>query len=129
MEPVSLKSDGAPSPRGCYSSAVRIGNLIFTAGQVPRDSQTNKLVSGAIEQQTERIIQNIKALLEDNGTSLANVLKSTIFIRQADQWEAVNSVYSRYFEDTIPPARTVIPGINFQEGLDIEMEVVAFIPE
>lgn len=128
MKPRSLRSDNAPAARGFYSPAVRVDNLIFTAGQLPIDPRTGEMLHGTVEEQTDRVIRNIKALLEDNGSSLENVVKSTIFLRKTDQWNAVNEVYSRYFENTTPPARAIIGGVDIHYGLDIEMEVVAYVP-
>lgn len=129
MRPVRLHAPDAPAPKGFYSPAVRIGNLIFTAGQLPLDPKTGECLRGSVEEQTDLVIRNTKALLETNGSSLEHVVKSTIFIRSTDQWDAVNKVYSRYFENTTPPARGIYCGLDIKYGLDIEMEVVAAIAE
>lgn len=123
-----LASKKAPIPKGCYSQAVQMGNLIFTSGQLPVDPVSGKFVNDGIEKQMIRVLENIKAILEDNGSSLEHVVKATIFISNIEHWNAVNKIYSNYFKNSLPPARSIITCANIHYGLDIEMEVIAFIP-
>ena len=129
MKPTALSSSRAPAPKGFYSQAVRVGSLLFTAGQLPVDPESGDFVRGTVEAQTERVIENIRGILEENGSSLSLVVKATVYIRDIASWGSVNSVYSRYFEGTVPPARTVVGGVDIHYGLDVEMDVVAHIPE
>ena len=123
-----VESKRAPIPKGCYSQAVQIGNLIFTSGQLPVDPISGKFISGDVEKQVIRVLENIKAILDDNGSSLNHVIKATIFISNIKHWDAVNKIYSDYFKNSLPPARSIITCANIHYGLDIEMEVIAHIP-
>ena len=123
-----VESKRAPIPKGCYSQAVQMGDLIFTSGQLPVDPISGKFVYDGIEKQVIRVLENIKAILEDNGSSLNHVIKATIFISNIKHWDAVNKIYSDYFKNSLPPARSIITCANIHYGLDIEMEVIAFIP-
>jgi len=122
-----IKTDLAPKPQGFYSQAVQAGNLILTSGQLPRIPESGELIKGDIEKQAIQVLENIKAILESAGSSLDNVIKTTIFIRNINQWEAVNKIYAQYLEKGIPPARSVIAGVDIHHGLDIEMEVIAYL--
>ena len=127
MKIKKLETDLAPKPQGFYSQAVQVKNLIFTSGQLPVIPDSGELIKGNIEKQTVQVLENIKAILENAGSSLNNVVKATIFIRDINQWKTVNKVYTRYFEKSIPPARSVIAGVDIHYSADIEMEVIAFL--
>ena len=129
MKPTALSSSRAPAPKGFYSQAVRVGSLLFTAGQLPVDPESGDFVRGTVEAQTERVIENIRGILEENGSSLSLVVKATVYIRDIASWGSVNSVYRRYFEGTVPPARTVVGGVDIHYGLEVEMDVVAYVEE
>jgi len=120
-------SKKVPLPKGCYSQATQIGNLIFTSGQLPVDPASGKFVSGDIAKQVTRVLENIKNILEDNGSSLNYVIKSTIFISHIKYWNIVNEIYAKYFKNSLPPARSIITCSEIHHGPDIEMEVIAFI--
>ena len=123
-----LESKKIPIPKGCYSQAVQMGNLIFTSGQLPVDPISGKFISDDVAKQVVRVLENIKNILEDNGSSLSHVIKSTIFISDIKHWTKVNDIYARYFKNSLPPARSIISCNSIHYGLDIEMEVVAYIP-
>lgn len=123
-----IESEKAPKPGGCYSQAIQMGNLIFTSGQLPVDPVSGKFIYDGIEKQVVRVLENIKAILEDNGSSLEHVIKATIFISNIKHWDAVNEIYSDYFKNSLPPARSIITCSEIHHGLEIEMEVIAFIP-
>ena len=125
--PVPLSATGAPGSIGFYSPAVRAGDFIFTAGQLPVNPETGGFVRGSVEEQTDRILRNIQNLLERNDSGLEYVVKSTIFLRHVSMWDAVNAVYARYFEGTTPPARGVYCGLDINYGLDVEIEVIAMV--
>src|SRR2546421_10955436 len=82
---------------GPYNHAVRVGNLLFCAGQIPIDAATGNLISGDIKAQTERVLQNVKAILDDQGLSFSNVVKSTVFLTNLADFAAMNEVYAKYF--------------------------------
>lgn len=123
-----IRSKRAPKPGGCYPQAIRIGNLIFTSGQLPVDPISGKFISGGVRKQVKRVLENIKNILEDNGSSLDCVIKSTIFISDIKHWNIVDEIYTEYFKNSLPPARSTITCPEIHHGLDIEMEVIAHIP-
>ena len=126
MEIKKIETNLAPKPKGYYSQGVQIDNLIFTSGQLPLDPDLGEIIKGETEEQFIQIIKNIKAILEEAGSSLDNVIKTTIFIRDINQWGAINSIYADYFKDSIPPARSIVAGADIHYGADIEMEVIAY---
>ncbi|MBA7536570.1 2-iminobutanoate/2-iminopropanoate deaminase [subsurface metagenome] len=127
MQVKKIETDLAPKPQGFYSQAVQVDNLIFTSGQLPIVPDSGEFIKGDIEKQTIQVLENIKAILERAGSSLDNVIKATIFIRDISQWKTVNKVYARYLEKGIPPARSVIAGADIHYGVDIELEVIAYL--
>ena len=127
MQVKKIETDLAPKPRGFYSQAIQVDNLIFTSGQLPIVPDSGEFIKGDIEKQTIQVLENIKAILERAGSSLDNVIKVTIFIRDISQWKTVNKVYARYLEKGIPPARSVIAGVDIHYGADIELEVIAYL--
>lgn len=121
-----IRSDGAPS-NPVLSPAVRFGNLVFTSGIVGRDPATGELGSG-IEEQSRLTLGNIEAALSAAGTTLDNVLKVTGFLANLDDKDAFNAIYREFFP-VDPPARTCIQGGRLGEGILVEVEAVAGIPE
>jgi 2-iminobutanoate/2-iminopropanoate deaminase len=122
-----ISTDGAPAAIGPYSQGVRVGNLIFTAGQGGLDPITGQVVSGGIKEQTERTIANLKAVLEAGGSSLGQVVKATVFLKDMNDFAAMNAVYASFFEsdsDTLP-ARTTVEVARLPRNLLVEIEVVA----
>lgn len=128
MRPVKeiIRPDGAPS-NPVLSPAVRFGNLVFTSGIVGRDPATGGLGSG-IQEQSRLTLRNIEAVLVEAGSSLDNVLKVTGFLANLDDKDAFNEVYREFFP-TNPPARTCIQGGRLGEGILVEVEAVAGIPD
>lgn len=125
MEIRRIHSEKVPAPRGAYSQAIVMGDLLFSAGQLPVDPDTGDFVRGSAGKQAERILENLKVLLEDSGSSMEKVGKVTVYLRDVKYWDEVNEVYSRYFAKERPPARTVLSGIDIHFGLDVEMDLVA----
>jgi 2-iminobutanoate/2-iminopropanoate deaminase len=122
-----ISTDGAPAAIGPYAQGVRVGNLIFTAGQGGLDPITGQVVDGGIKEQTERTIENLKAVLEAGGSSLGQVVKATVFLKDINDFAAMNAVYASYFEsdsDTLP-ARTTIEAARLPRNMLVEIEVVA----
>jgi 2-iminobutanoate/2-iminopropanoate deaminase len=121
-----IQTDQAPKAIGPYSQGVSIesGKLIFTAGQIPFHPETNQMVDGGIEEQTEQVIQNLKAILEAGGSGLNRVVKTTVFLKQMGDFQAMNSIYEKYFSDN-PPARSTVEVSALPKGALIEMECVA----
>jgi 2-iminobutanoate/2-iminopropanoate deaminase len=114
----------AAAPVGPYNHAVRVGNLMFCSGQIPLDPATGDLVAAHIKDQTERVMQNIRILLEDQGWTFANVVKSTVFLTDLAQFGGMNEVYARYFTGDFP-ARSTIQVAALPRGAMVEIEVVA----
>jgi 2-iminobutanoate/2-iminopropanoate deaminase len=122
-----ITTDGAPAAIGPYAQGVRVGNLIFTAGQGGLDPITGQVVPGGIKEQTERTIANLKAVLEAGGSSLGQVVKATVFLKDINDFAAMNAVYATFFEgdsDTLP-ARTTVEVSRLPRNLLVEIEVVA----
>lgn len=122
-----IATNGAPAAIGPYVQAMRVGNLIFTAGQIPLDPATMNVVEGGISAQTTRVLESLKAILEEAGSSLANVVKTTVYLTDLGNFAAMNEVYTKYMapEGVQPPARTTIEISALPKGSLIEIEVVA----
>jgi reactive intermediate/imine deaminase len=122
-----IHTDDAAPAAGAYSQATTDGDLVFTAGQVALTPDGDPLDSEPIEVQTERALENLEAVLEEAGTGLENVLKTTVFLADIDDFEAMNEVYAGYF-DADPPARSAVQAGALPLGLAVEIEAVATRP-
>ncbi len=121
-----IATDLAPAAIGPYSQGVRVGNLIFTAGQIPIDPVTQQLVPGGIAEQTTRVLENLKAILEEAGSSLDRVVKATVFLKDLNDFTAMNGVYASYLEeDGEAPARTTVEVARLPRGALVEIELIA----
>jgi 2-iminobutanoate/2-iminopropanoate deaminase len=109
---------------GPYNHAVRIGDLLFCAGQIPLDPASGNLVSGDIKAQAERVLENVKAILEDQKLTFANVVKSTVFLTNLADFVAMNEVYAKYFTADFP-ARSTVQVAGLPKGANVEIEVIA----
>jgi 2-iminobutanoate/2-iminopropanoate deaminase len=109
---------------GPYNHAVRIGDLLFCAGQIPLDPATSDLVKGDIKAQTERVLENVKAILDDQKLSFNNVVKSTVFLTNLAEFAGMNEVYAKYFTGDFP-ARSTIQVAALPKGANVEIEVIA----
>ncbi len=114
----------AAAPVGPYNHAVRYGDLLFCSGQIPLDPSTGELAGSDIRTQTERVLENIRVILEDQGLSFRHVVKSTVYLANLADFSAMNEVYARYFPDE-QPARTTIQVAALPRGALVEIEVVA----
>ena len=121
-----IATDKAPAAVGPYSQAVRVGDFIFTAGQIPLDPATGQLVEGGIEVQARQALTNVSAVLEAAGTSLANVVKTTVFLADMGEFKAMNGVYTEFFPEA-PPARSAVQVAALPLGARIEIEAIAII--
>lgn len=126
MEKKIISTKNAPAAIGPYSQAVKTGNLVFTSGQIPLDPQTGELVNDDIKKATERSMENVKAILEESGTSLDKVVKTTVFIQDMNDFAAVNEVYGRYFTEN-QPARSCVEVAKLPKGAKVEIEVTAYV--
>jgi len=119
----TINTDTAPAAVGPYSQAVISGNLVFTAGQIPLDPQTNELVDGDVAAQTEQVLQNLSAVLKAAGSSLEKAVKVTVFIKDMNAFSTMNAIYEKYF--TNKPARSTVEVARLPKDVLVEMDVVA----
>ncbi|MGN6756394.1 MAG: RidA family protein [Thermomicrobiales bacterium] len=119
-----VATSGAPAAIGPYSQAIRVQGLLFTAGQIPLDPATGKLVAGDIRAQTTRVLENLEALLTSAGSSLGDVVKTTCFLANLDDFAAFNEVYAQFFT-TQPPARSTVQAARLPAGAQVEVECIA----
>lgn len=122
-----VSTEKAPAAIGPYSQGVRIGNLVYTAGQVAIDPAVGKLVAGDVGVQTEQVMKNLQAVLESAGTSLQNVIKTTVFLQSMSDFAAMNAVYGHYFGES-RPARSTVAVAALPLGALVEIEAIALIP-
>lgn len=126
MSKTVISTQNAPAAVGPYSQAVRTGNLVFTAGQIPLDPATQQVIEGGITEQTTRVLENLKAVLEAAGTSLDRVVKATVFLQSLNDFAAMNDVYGKYLaKDGAPPARTTIEVARLPRSVLVEIELIA----
>ena len=119
-----IKPPKSPAAVGPYNHAVRAGDVLFCAGQIPIDPETGNLVTGDIKEQTDRVLQNVKAILDDQKLTFANVVKSTVFLTNLLDFSGMNEVYSKYFTGDFP-ARSTIQVAGLPRGANVEIEIVA----
>jgi 2-iminobutanoate/2-iminopropanoate deaminase len=122
MKPVNSLS--APAAIGPYSQAIDAGDLVFTSGQIPLDPKTGELVTGDIGAQTERVLENLAAVLEAAGCAFGDVVKTTIFLTDLANFQAVNAVYAKRFTAS-PPARSTVQVSALPKGAHVEIEAIA----
>jgi 2-iminobutanoate/2-iminopropanoate deaminase len=123
-----ISPPGVAAPRGPYSPAVRAGDFIFVSGQVAVDPATQQLITGDITVETRQVLNNIKALLEGCGASLADVVKCGVFLAKAEDFGAMNTVYAEFFGDAKPARATVVTGFAVP-GIHVEIEAIAYLPK
>jgi 2-iminobutanoate/2-iminopropanoate deaminase len=119
----------APAAIGPYSQAIRAGNILFTAGQIGLDPATGQMVHGGIKEQTTRVLENLKAILEAAGSGLEKTIKATVYLKNFDDFAAMNAIYGEYLapEGVAPPARTTIEAARLPKDALIEIELVAAV--
>ncbi|HOK56390.1 MAG TPA: Rid family detoxifying hydrolase [bacterium] len=120
-------TEKSPLPVGPYSQGIKWKNFIFISGQIPVDPKTNTVVNGDITSQTKQVIENIKNILTEAGADLENVVKTTVFLKNINDFEKMNYVYAQYFKNK--PARTTVEVSNLPKNVLIEIEVIAIIEE
>jgi 2-iminobutanoate/2-iminopropanoate deaminase len=119
-----VKPAGSAPAGGPYSHGVRVGDLLFCAGQVPVDPATGHLIAGDIRAQTDRALQNVFLILQDQGLSMENVVKTTVFMTNLGDFGAMNEVYAGHFREK-PPARSTVQVSALPRGAHVEIEVIA----
>jgi 2-iminobutanoate/2-iminopropanoate deaminase len=124
MTKTIIKPAGSAPAVGPYSHGVRVGDLLFCAGQIPVDPVSGQVVAGDIRAQTERVLQNISLILQDQGLTMAHVVKTTVFMTSLAEFAAMNEVYARHFRKD-PPARSTVQVAALPRGANVEIEVIA----
>lgn len=124
METISTKN--APAAIGPYSQAIKVGNLIYTSGQIPIDPATGTLVAGGIKEQTRQSLLNVQAILKEAGISMSSVVKTTVFMADMNDFADMNGVYAEFFTEPYP-ARSAVAVKALPKGALVEIEVVAAV--
>jgi 2-iminobutanoate/2-iminopropanoate deaminase len=123
-----IQTDKAPNPVGPYNQAIVANGMLFASGQISIDPATNQLVhDGDVAAQTERVMQNLQAVLEAGGTSFANVVKTTIFLANMDDFATVNGVYAKYFDEATAPARATVEVARLPKNVLVEIDCTAIV--
>ena len=130
LEKSAISTSDAPAAIGPYSQAIRIGDTVFTSGQIPIDPATGDLVPGGIEAQTTRVCENLKAVLAAAGLTFAHVVKTTVFLKSMADFAAMNAIYAQYFAPpgTVPPARSTVQVAALPKDALVEIECIARVP-
>jgi 2-iminobutanoate/2-iminopropanoate deaminase len=121
-----IATDRAPKAIGPYSQATRHNGLVYSSGQIPLDPATGQLIEGGIVEQTARVLENLKGVLEAAGAGLDSVLKTTVFLKDMAEFGSMNEVYAKYF-GTNPPARATVEVARLPRDARVEIEAIAFV--
>lgn len=124
IEPVA--TDRGPKAIGPYSQAIRANGLVFLSGQIPLDPKTQQLVEGDVATQTERVLENLKGVVEAAGSSLQHVVKTTVFLADMNDFSVMNEVYARYFVNH-PPARSTVEVSRLPKNARVEIDLIALL--
>ena len=122
-----INTPNAPAPIGPYNQSVAFNGLLFISGQIAIDPPTGQLMLGSIEEETHRVLQNLRAILEAGGSSLEKVLKATVFVKDMNQFGRINAVYGEYFKPEFAPARETVQVSELPKFVNIEISVIAII--
>ena len=122
-----IQSPDAPAPVAAYSQAIASGDLLFCSGQIAIDPKTGEMVTGGIEAETEQVLANLQAVLKAAGASLVDVVKTTVYLADFSEFQAMNTIYVRAFP-TAPPARATVGVSALPRGAKIELEAIARLP-
>lgn len=126
----AIATNEAPKAIGPYSQGIRAGNLLFTSGQIALDPETQQVVPGTIAEQARQVFSNLKAVLEAGGSDFARVLKATVFLKNFDDFAALNAVYAEHLAlpGVPPPARTTVEVSRLPKDVLVEIDLIALIP-
>ena len=119
-----IATNDAPQAIGPYSQAVRVGNMIFASGQIPLDPATKEFVPGGIAEQTEQVLRNLKAVFAAAGVGIEQIVKTTVFLADMNDFTAMNEVYGKYFAEN-PPARATVQAARLPRDAKVEIEAIA----
>jgi 2-iminobutanoate/2-iminopropanoate deaminase len=126
MPKEAILSAAAPAPVGPYSQAVKVGPLLFVSGQIPLDAAGNKVVGGSAAKETEQVLQNLQAVLEAAGARMDQVVKTTVFMTDLNDFKFMNQVYEKFFPG-VPPARSTVQVMKLPRDAKVEIEAIAVI--
>jgi len=121
---VRVQTENAPAAIGPYSQAIKANGFVFVSGQIPIDPRTGEFVPGGIREQTEQVLKNLAAVLKASGSSLAQIVKTTVFLADMQDFASMNEVYSAFFADT-PPARATVAAAGLPRNAKVEIEAIA----
>ena len=119
-----ISTPKAPAAIGPYSQAIRIGDFLYTSGQISLDPETMEMITGDIEVETEKVLKNIEAILKEDGLNLNNIIKTTVYLTDLSEFVRMNQVYENFFTDT-KPARACVQVAALPKGAKVEIDVVA----
>ncbi|NMB99208.1 MAG: RidA family protein [Thermoanaerobaculaceae bacterium] len=122
-----ISTEKAPGAIGPYSQAVKAGSFLFCSGQIPINPDTKEIVEGGIEEQTKMALENLKAVIEAGGSSLSNVVKTTVFLKDMNDFAKMNGVYATFFKEN-PPARAAIEVARLPKDVLVEIEAIVYCP-
>ena len=122
-----ISTENAPTPIGPYNQAVMLGNILYTSGQIAIDPNSGNLVTDSIEAETTLVMQNLKAILEAANMSFENVIKSSIFVSDMNDFSKINAVYGQYFNPETAPARETVEAANLPKFVNVEISVIAAV--
>lgn len=126
MQKSPIQTASAPAAIGPYSQAIRCGDLVFVSGQIPLDPKSGELVKGTIEDETNRVLENLKAIVEASGSSMAKVVRTTIFLRDMGLFSRVNEVYGKFFPAPFP-ARATVEVSRLPKDVNVEIDCIAHV--
>jgi len=124
-----IESANAPSPVGPYNQAIRTGDLLFVSGQIAIDPVTGNLKTDDIEEETHQVMNNLKSILEAAGAQFVDVVKCSVFVKDMNLYGRINAVYAEYFDEATAPARELVEVANLPKFVNIEISLIAEIPE
>lgn len=121
----AINTSQAPAPIGPYNQSIAAGGMLFISGQIPIDPATGQLIQGSIEQEASQVLRNIGAILQEAGLSFNDVVKCSVFVKNMDDFGRINTVYSGFFDGTVPPARELIQAVRLPKDANIEISAIA----
>lgn len=120
-----IYSKNAPAAIGPYSQGIKAGDFIFLSGQIPINPATGNIIQGNVEEQTEQVLKNLREILASSGLTLSDIVKTTLYLKDLSDFEKVNNVYKRFFEE-IPPARSTVEVSRLPKDVQIEIDAIAY---
>ena len=120
-----IQTPNAPAPIGPYNQAVLVGNTLYISGQIPMDPTSGELVTGTVKEETDQVMKNLNAVLEAAGMTFDNVVKTSIFVKDMNQFSEINEVYGAYFNSDTAPARETVEVANLPKFVNVEISMIA----